>query len=53
MICWLAGERGLFTHEARVTATVLGVGCWLLAMAMILYPIGQSVPEVPSWIRSL
>jgi tetratricopeptide (TPR) repeat protein len=50
VICWLVGERGLFHPQARTTATVVGVVFWLLAMGLILAPIGQSSPEVPSWI---
>jgi tetratricopeptide (TPR) repeat protein len=51
-ICYLVGERGLTSSEARISAALFGGFLWLLAMALILYPLGQSYPEIPTWIQS-
>ena len=52
-ICFLVGEQGLPSSTARRVAAVIGGVCWLLAMVIILAPIGQSYPEVPEWISRL
>jgi Flp pilus assembly protein TadD len=46
-ICSLIGPRGLGKFERPVLA-FLGAFFWLLAMGIILMPIGQSFPEPPS-----
>jgi tetratricopeptide (TPR) repeat protein len=46
-------QKGLQSSAARVSAAMFGGFFWLLALTIILYPIGQSSPEVPEWILSL
>jgi tetratricopeptide (TPR) repeat protein len=43
----LLGPRGLASSELRFSATSLGLFCWLLALGLILLPLGRSFPEVP------
>lgn len=43
----LAGERGLTSDEAKLGLALGGAALWLLAMLLILLPIGQSYPELP------
>lgn len=50
VICWIVGRQGLAGYGWRMSAIFLGGFLWLLAMAIILFPINQTVPEVPSWI---
>jgi len=50
VICWLVGKQGLTDTGSRVFAILIGSFFWLLAMGIILYPINQSIPEVPEWI---
>ncbi|MBN1217296.1 MAG: tetratricopeptide repeat protein [Anaerolineae bacterium] len=53
VICFLAGTQGLVSVGARTSAAIIGGVFWLLGTVIILYPIGQSVPEVPEWILKL
>jgi hypothetical protein len=50
VICCLMGQQGLTDSASRMLATMIGGFLWLLAMAIILYPINQTIPEVPEWI---
>ncbi|HEX9924684.1 MAG TPA: tetratricopeptide repeat protein [Anaerolineae bacterium] len=43
----LVGEQGLASSELQVGVAFFGGMCWLLAMLIILLPIGQSIPEIP------
>ncbi|MBI1881290.1 MAG: tetratricopeptide repeat protein [Chloroflexi bacterium] len=49
LIRLLIGEEGLPSGGGlRIPIAVIGAGCWLLALALILLPLGhQSIPEVP------
>jgi Flp pilus assembly protein TadD len=47
VIRFLAGEQGLAPAELRAGVAFIGGICWLLAMLIILLPIGQSIPEIP------
>jgi tetratricopeptide (TPR) repeat protein len=47
LIRQLAGERGLSSSEAKIGLVVAGVFLWLLALLLILLPIGQAYPEIP------
>jgi hypothetical protein len=44
----LAGEQGLTSDEAKIGLALIGAVLWLLAMLLILLPIGQSYPELPA-----
>ncbi len=46
LICFLFGSRGLGRTERPIVA-FLGAFFWLLAMGLILMPIGQTYPEPP------
>jgi tetratricopeptide (TPR) repeat protein len=46
VIRMLAGEQGLASAELRLGVAFFGGMCWLLAMLLILLPIGQSIPEI-------
>jgi small neutral amino acid transporter SnatA (MarC family) len=50
VICRLVGKRGLTDSGSRIFSIVIGIFLFLLAMGIILYPINQSIPEVPEWI---
>ena len=52
-ICWVMGEQGLTSSKARTSVALFGGIFWLLAIGILLYPIGQTAPEVPEWILSL
>jgi tetratricopeptide (TPR) repeat protein len=52
-ICFVMGEQGLASSEARISVALFGGAFLLLALGILLYPIGQSAPEVPEWILSL
>lgn len=43
----LAGERGLVSSESKITIAIVGAILWLLALLLILLPLGQSYPELP------
>jgi hypothetical protein len=43
----LAGERGLVSSESKITAAIVGTILWLLALLLILLPLGQTYPELP------
>jgi tetratricopeptide (TPR) repeat protein len=48
LICLLVGEEGLPSDGLRIPVAVIGMGCWLLALGLILLPLGsQSFPEIP------
>lgn len=47
LICQLAGASGLSSSTLRIPLAVAGVFAWLLAVSLILLPLGQSLPEVP------
>jgi Flp pilus assembly protein TadD len=48
LIRLLIGEKNLPSAEVRLPLAVLGAGCWLLALSLILLPLGgQSLPELP------
>ncbi len=47
-ICLLLGEKGVPSTGLRLFLAVVGAGCWLLALVLILLPLGhQSLPEAP------
>jgi tetratricopeptide (TPR) repeat protein len=48
LIRLLVGEQGLETPELRLPVAIVGTACWLLALGLILLPLGgQSFPEPP------
>lgn len=47
LIRLLIGEQGLASSELRLGVAFFGGMCWLLAMLIILLPLGQSIPEIP------
>ncbi len=43
----LFGEQGNVSSELRLLMAIFGAVCWLFALGLILWPIGQSMPEFP------
>jgi tetratricopeptide (TPR) repeat protein len=46
LICQLLDKQGL-SSALRIPLALFGAGCWLLALGLILLPLGQSFPERP------
>jgi tetratricopeptide (TPR) repeat protein len=49
-ICFVLGHKGLTSSQGRTFVALCGGVFWLLALGIVLYPIGQFLPEVPEWI---
>lgn len=47
LICLLVGDSGLVSSSFRLPVALIGLVFWLLALSLILLPLGQSLPEVP------
>jgi hypothetical protein len=47
MIRFFAGPYGLEDTTTRELLAVCGVFLWLLAIGLILWPVGQALPELP------
>jgi tetratricopeptide (TPR) repeat protein len=48
LMCLLAGEQGVSAPGLRVPVVLVGICCWLIALGLILLPLGtQAYPEIP------
>ena len=47
LILLIMGEEGLTSYTSRAVCGWFGVGCYFLALIIILLPIGQTIPTLP------